>query len=154
MLSIPPWRDGDERKCQPENFYSGLPSYRSPNIWPLISRWELHRLKNCQNKSFRTSEILTLLYQQFSHLLLIFQRDMRAPRLAAMSNNRWSWGTFALLLPVFLYPSPSENERRSCWLAGRFNMPPYLGSVYITPFSFFVNHALPCVHRLQMWRQK
>ncbi len=62
---------------------------RSRNIGPLISCWELDKLKNCLNKSFRTSKILTLLYQQFSNLL-ISQRDMNGPRLGALSNNRWS----------------------------------------------------------------
>jgi hypothetical protein len=61
---------------------------RSPNIGPLISRWELDKFKSCWNKSFRTSEILTLLYQQFLNLL-IFQR-MSGPRLVALSNIRWS----------------------------------------------------------------
>ncbi len=60
-----------------------------PNIGPLISRWELGKSKNCWNKSFRTSKILTLLYQQFSNLL-ISQRDMSGPRLGALSNNTWS----------------------------------------------------------------
>ncbi len=62
---------------------------RSPNIGPLISRCELDKFKNCWNKSFRTSKILTLLYQQFSNLL-ISQQDMSDPRLGAPSNNRWS----------------------------------------------------------------
>ncbi len=31
-----------------------------PNLGPLISRWELEKFKNCWNKSFRTSKILTL----------------------------------------------------------------------------------------------
>jgi hypothetical protein len=35
-------------------------------------------------KSFRTSKILTLLYQQFSNLL-ISQRDMSGPNLGALS---------------------------------------------------------------------
>jgi hypothetical protein len=61
----------------------------APNIGPLISRWELDIFKNCWNKSFRTFEILTLLYQRFSNLL-ISQRDMSGPRLGALSNNRWS----------------------------------------------------------------
>jgi hypothetical protein len=61
---------------------------RSPNIGPLISRWELDKFKNFRNNSFRTSKILTLLYQQFSNLL-ISQRDMSGPRLRALSNNRW-----------------------------------------------------------------
>ncbi len=51
-----------------------------PNIGPLISRLELDKFKNCWNKSFRTSKILTLLYQQFS-ILLISQQDMSGPRL-------------------------------------------------------------------------
>ncbi len=62
---------------------------RFPNIGPLISRWELDKFKNCWYKSFRTSKILTLLYQQFSNVL-ISQRDMSGPRLGALSNNRWS----------------------------------------------------------------
>ncbi len=59
---------------------------------PLISCWELDKFKNCWKKSFRTSKILTLLYQQFSNLL-ISQRDMSGPRLGTLSNNRWSGGT-------------------------------------------------------------
>ncbi len=62
---------------------------RSHNIAPLISRWELHKYKNCWNKSFRNSKILTLLCQQFSNLL-ISQQEMSGPRLGALSNNRWS----------------------------------------------------------------
>ncbi len=49
------------------------------------------RFKNCWNKSFRTSKILTFLYQEFSNLL-ISQRDMSGPRLGALSNNRWLGG--------------------------------------------------------------
>jgi hypothetical protein len=64
----------------------------APNIGPLISRWELDKFKNCLNKSFRTSKILTLLYQQFPNLL-ISQRDMSGPRLGTLFNNRWSGGT-------------------------------------------------------------
>ncbi len=62
---------------------------RSPDIRPLISRWELDKFKNCCNKSFRTSKILTLLYQQFSNLL-ISQQDMSGPRLGTLYNTRWS----------------------------------------------------------------
>ncbi len=65
---------------------------RSPNIGPLISRWELDKCKNCWNRSFSTSNILTLLYQQYLNLL-ISQRDMSGPRLGALSNNRWSGST-------------------------------------------------------------
>jgi hypothetical protein len=43
---------------------------RSPNIGPLKSSWELHKFKNCWNNSFKTSRLLTLLYQQFSKLLI------------------------------------------------------------------------------------
>ncbi len=61
---------------------------RSPNFGPLISRWEPDKfIKNFWNKSFRSSKILALLYQQFSNLL-ISQRDMSGPRLGALSNNR------------------------------------------------------------------
>ncbi len=60
---------------------------RSPNNEPLISRWELDKFKNCWNKIFRTSKILTLLHQQFSNFL-ISQRNMGGPRLGALSNNR------------------------------------------------------------------
>jgi hypothetical protein len=62
-----------------------------PNLGPLISRWKLHKFKNSQNKSFRTSKILTLLYQQSSNLL-VSQPDMSGPRLGTLSNNRWSGG--------------------------------------------------------------
>jgi hypothetical protein len=60
---------------------------RSPNIGPLISRWELDKLKNCWNKSFRTSKILTILYQQFLNLL-ISQRDKSGSRLGAVGHCR------------------------------------------------------------------
>ncbi len=64
-----------------------------PNLGPLISSWELiGKFKNCWNKSFWKSKILTVLYQQFSNLL-ISQRDMSGPRLGALSNNRWSVGS-------------------------------------------------------------
>jgi hypothetical protein len=63
---------------------------RFPNIRPLIyislGTWQIQTLLE---KSFRTSKILTLLYQQFSNLL-ISQQDMSGPRLGALSNNRWS----------------------------------------------------------------
>jgi hypothetical protein len=64
---------------------------RSPNIGPLISCWELDKSKNCWNESFRTTKILTLLYQQFLNSL-ISRQDMTGPRLGALSNNRWSGG--------------------------------------------------------------
>jgi hypothetical protein len=60
----------------------------APSIGPLIFRWELDKFKSCWNKCSRTSRILTLLYQQFSNLL-ISQRDMSGPRLGALSTNRW-----------------------------------------------------------------
>jgi hypothetical protein len=60
---------------------------RSHNIGPLIPRWELDEFKISCNKIFRTSKILTLLYQQFSNLL-ISQREMSGPRFVALSNNR------------------------------------------------------------------
>jgi hypothetical protein len=61
----------------------------APNIGPLVSRWELDKLRNCWNRSFRTSKILTLSYLQFSNLI-ISQRDMSGLKLGALSNNRWS----------------------------------------------------------------
>jgi hypothetical protein len=64
-----------------------------PNIGPLISCSELDKFKNCWNKSFIISRILTLTYQQFSNLLTS-QRDMSGPRLGTLPNNRWSGGTF------------------------------------------------------------
>ncbi len=42
----------------------------APNIGPLISRWELDKFKTFRKKIFRTSKILTHLYQQFSNLLI------------------------------------------------------------------------------------
>ncbi len=63
----------------------------APKIGPLIFRWELDKFKNCWNKSFITSRIMTLLYQQFLNLL-VFQWDMSGPRLGELSNNRWSGG--------------------------------------------------------------
>ncbi len=71
---------------------------RSPNIGSLISRWELDKFKNCWNKSFRTSKILTPLDHQYSNLL-IFQRDMSGPRLGALSKNMWS-GVSPTKLPL------------------------------------------------------
>ncbi len=77
----------------------------APNIGPLITCWELDKCKNCRNKSFRTSRILILLYQQFLNLL-ISQRYMSGPRLGALSNNRWSRGTIK-----FLYEYSAESSR-------------------------------------------
>jgi hypothetical protein len=74
----------------------------APNIGPLISRWELDTLKNCWNKSFRTSKFLTLLYHQFSDLL-ISQRDMSGPRLGALSNNRWLGVVFLNLVQYLIH---------------------------------------------------
>jgi hypothetical protein len=42
---------------------------RSPNIGPLISCWELNKFKNCWNKSFRTSKVLTLLLSAIFELV-------------------------------------------------------------------------------------
>ncbi len=86
-------------------FYNSPPDHllldRSPNIGPLISSWELDKFKSCWNRSFRTSKILPLLYQQFSNLL-ISQRDMNGPRLGALSNNRWSVGNYVKIWqPLF-----------------------------------------------------
>ncbi len=80
---------------------------RSPNIGTLIPHWEFEEFKNCWNKSCRTSKILTLLYQQFSNVL-ISQRDMSGPRLGALSNNRWSGGTT-------VYDEQGDEEFSSEW---------------------------------------
>ncbi len=65
---------------------------RSPNIGPLLSRWELDKFKNYWNKiAFEPLEFWHL-YQQFSNWLNS-QRDMSGPRSGALYNNRWSGGT-------------------------------------------------------------
>ncbi len=64
----------------------------APNIGPLISRWDFDKFRNCWNKTRLTSKTLTLLYQQFSNLL-ISQQDLSGRRLRALSNNRWSGGS-------------------------------------------------------------
>jgi hypothetical protein len=80
-----------ETKNHPEKFmFCFYASSFLSFFWVL--GWELGKFKNCWNKSFRTSEILTLLYQQFSNLL-ISQRNMSGPRLGELSNDRWSGGT-------------------------------------------------------------
>jgi hypothetical protein len=83
----------------------------APNIGPLIAWWKLAKFKNCWNKRFITSEILTLLYQQLSNLLNS-QRGMSGPRLKALSSNRWSGGgqpgqpgTTALTAPLYIIES-------------------------------------------------
>ncbi len=89
------WQSKKEKNSSTKLPPDNLLLDKSPNTGPLISRWELDKFKNCWNKSFRTSKILTLLYQQFSNLL-IFQRDMSGPRLGALTNNRWSGVSFTL----------------------------------------------------------
>jgi hypothetical protein len=49
-----------------------------------------------ETKAYRTSKILTLLYQQFSNLL-ISKRDMSGPRLRTQSDNRWSGRSWPVL---------------------------------------------------------
>ncbi len=82
-----------------------------PKIGPLISRWELDKFKNCWNKSFRTSKILTLLYQQFSNLS-ISQWYMNGPRLGALSNNRWSGGSIFAHFEFFWSKKTSKRCAR------------------------------------------
>ncbi len=91
---------------------------RSPNVGPLISRWELDKFKNCWNISCRTSKILTLLYPQFSNLL-ISQRDMSSQRLGALSKNRWSGGNSKLSKTsvenfIFSFELRTDLERWLC----------------------------------------
>jgi hypothetical protein len=59
----------------------------APNIGPLISRWEINKFENCRYKSVRMSEVLKLLFQQFS-TLSSSQRYMSGPILGDLSNNR------------------------------------------------------------------
>jgi hypothetical protein len=87
---------------------------RSPNIGRLIFRWELDKFKNCWNKSFRTSKTLTLLYQQFSNLL-ISQRDMSDPRLGALSHNRWSGDTYCTRPNKLLTSHALTKRTHDCW---------------------------------------
>ncbi len=83
----------------------------SPNTGLLISRWELDQFKNCWNKSFKASKILTLLYRQFSDLL-ISQRDVSGPRLGALSNSRWSGSIFSsLFVQTWLLDNCSSTHR-------------------------------------------
>ncbi len=93
--------------------YEALPPDRllldsAPNHGPLISCWELDKLENCWNKSFRSSRILKLLYQQFPNLL-ISQRDMSGPRLGALANKRWSGGIHWISLKFCSCKTAAEN---------------------------------------------
>ncbi len=65
----------------------------APNLGPLISRWKINKFENCWYKSARILEILKLLFQQFLNLSSS-QRDLGGPILGALSNIRWSWGTY------------------------------------------------------------
>jgi hypothetical protein len=92
---------------------------RSPNIGPLISRWELDKFKNCLNKSFRTFKILTLLYQQSSNLL-IPQRDLSGPRLGALSNNRGSEHSECILSDIRIIVLEKNICQRNKIILDRF----------------------------------
>jgi hypothetical protein len=113
----------DEERFQVSLISKVLPSDHllldtSHNIGPLVSRWELDKFENCWNKSFRTTKILTLLYQQFSNLL-ISQRDMSCPRLGALSNNRWS-GVLdrneMKMIPVYWVVNWKKSTGKMCFL--------------------------------------
>jgi hypothetical protein len=65
----------------------------APNLRPLISRWEINKFKHFWYKSVRILEALKLLFQQFLNLSSS-QRDMSGPRLGALSNNKWSGGSY------------------------------------------------------------
>jgi hypothetical protein len=100
----------------------------APNIGPLISRWQLDTFKNCWNKSFRASKILTLLYQQFSNLS-ISQRGTSGPRLGALSNNRWSVGTIRVGFkdcPRRFWSNNVRERRRNGAAKSRFEKKPSL----------------------------
>jgi hypothetical protein len=104
------WFNGSFRWSPPDHLL--LDSAFS--IGPLISCWELDKFKNFWNKSFRSSKIMTLLYQQFSNFL-ISQRDMNVPRLGALSNNRWSG------VLVWQFWAPAFTWRKICnnWVNGQ-----------------------------------
>ncbi len=110
---------------------------KSSNIGPLISGWELD-FRNCKDKSFKTSKILTHLYQQFSNLL-ISHRDMSGPRLGALSNNRWSGGSSSTIYNQVLV-LPTTEAITSKW------SPKSVGG---TLFSVIVNGVK--IHALQLW---
>jgi hypothetical protein len=55
-----------------------LPKDSAPNLGPLISRWEINEFENCWYKSVRIFEVLKLLFQPFSNLV-ISQRDRSGP---------------------------------------------------------------------------
>ncbi len=65
----------------------------APNLGPLISRWEINKFENCWYISVRILEVLKIWFQQFLNLSSS-QRDMSGPVLGALSNNRWSWGSY------------------------------------------------------------
>ncbi len=65
----------------------------APNLDPLMSRWEINKFQNCWYKSVRILEVLKHLFHQ-SLNLSSSKRDMSGPILGALSNNRWSWGSF------------------------------------------------------------
>ncbi len=60
---------------------------RSPNLGPLMSRWEINNFKSRWYKSVKILEVLKLLFQQFLNLSSS-QQDMSGPRLWDLSNNR------------------------------------------------------------------
>ncbi len=80
----------------------------------MVSRWELDKFKNCWNKSFRSSKILTLLYQQFSNML-ISQRDMSGLRFRALSLGDWvvprvNFGLFLFLCACYYWNASYIKE--------------------------------------------
>jgi hypothetical protein len=60
----------------------------APNVWSLISRWEINKLENCWYKSVGILEVLKLLFKQFLNLS-DSQRDMSGPILGDLFNNMW-----------------------------------------------------------------
>ncbi len=107
----------------------------APNIGPLISCWELDKFKNFWNQSFRTYKILTPLHHKSSNLL-ISQPDMSGPRLGALSNNRWSGGTFVVSVInscplMWNSEDPIENHHPTC--------PQILLNFYSTRTTLIIN---------------
>ncbi len=121
---------------------------RSSNIGPLRSCWELDKFENCWNKSFRTSKILTLWYQQFSNLW-ISQRDTSGPRLGALSNNSWSWGI--LFIVDGIWPYYSQDSRSRCHQKNGRGPLVWAAAVGEPVLRSRVHFSCPAVVRLRRW---
>jgi hypothetical protein len=86
-----------------------------PNLGPHISCWEINKFKNYWHKRVGILEVLKLLLHQFLNLSSS-QRDMSGPRLGALSKNRWSGGTFLLVVKLsFWILTPPGHQSVALW---------------------------------------